>query len=99
MNKDRREFLADVGRGMLIASVGPSLAADLGLAIAHAEEPPRSTTPAHLEPLVSLMQETPLDKLQPLLVEKLKAGVELRTLVAAGAVANARKYDYNEEGS
>ncbi len=29
---DRREFLADVGRGMLVASVGPALAADLGLA-------------------------------------------------------------------
>ena len=30
--KTRREFLADVGRGMLIAAVGSSTAADLGLA-------------------------------------------------------------------
>ena len=33
MNRSRREFLADVGRGMLLASVGPALAADLGLAL------------------------------------------------------------------
>jgi hypothetical protein len=32
MGQSRREFLADVGRGMLIASVGSSLAVDLGLA-------------------------------------------------------------------
>ena len=35
MNRNnRREFLADVGRGMLVASVGPALAHDLGLASA-----------------------------------------------------------------
>ncbi len=28
----RRDFLADVGRGMLVASVGSTLAQDLGLA-------------------------------------------------------------------
>ncbi len=28
----RREFLADVGRGMLVAGVGSALAQDLGLA-------------------------------------------------------------------
>ena len=28
----RREFLVDVGRGMLVASVGSTLAQDLGLA-------------------------------------------------------------------
>ena len=30
--KNRREFLADVGRGTLIAAVGSSTATDLGLA-------------------------------------------------------------------
>jgi len=30
MNRNRREFLGDVGKGMLIASVGAGLAADLG---------------------------------------------------------------------
>ena len=37
----RREFLADVGRGMLIASVGPALALDLGLSPALADETPQ----------------------------------------------------------
>ena len=45
-----------------------------------------------LEPLVALMQETPIDKLLPLLVEKMKAGTDLRTLTAAGALANARTF-------
>jgi hypothetical protein len=39
-----------------------------------------------MEPLVSLMQETPPDELIPLLVEKLQAGTSLKTLVAAGAL-------------
>ena len=30
-NQSRRAFLADVGRGMLVASVGAAIAADLGL--------------------------------------------------------------------
>jgi hypothetical protein len=34
MNRERREFLTDVGRGMFIATIGPTLAADLGLATA-----------------------------------------------------------------
>ena len=36
-DSSRRDFLADVGRGMLIASVGPALAFDLGLASARAD--------------------------------------------------------------
>ena len=31
MDRTRREFLADVGRGMLVASVGTAIAADLEL--------------------------------------------------------------------
>ena len=42
MNRNRREFLADVGQGMLVASVGPALAADLGLAPAFAGDGPRT---------------------------------------------------------
>ena len=34
----RRSFLADVGKGMLVASVGATLASELGLAAAWAEE-------------------------------------------------------------
>src|SRR5262249_56564910 len=45
-----------------------------------------------LEPLTDLMQATPPDKLQPLLVDKLQAGTEIKTLVAAAALANARQF-------
>jgi hypothetical protein len=90
MNPDRRQFLADVGKGMLVASIGPALASDLGLAAARADEATARLNFGKLEPLVRLMQETPADKLQPLLVERLKAGTELRELVSAGALANAR---------
>ena len=61
----RRRFLADVGRGMLVASVGTSLANDLGsrrLGALSRQAPPRLDF-GKLEPLVALMQETPPDKL------------------------------------
>ncbi len=88
----RREFLADVGRGMLVASVGYGMATDLGLAPAFAAEPSDALNFGALEPLVCLMQETPANKLLPLLAGKLKSGTELRRLVAAAALANARTF-------
>ncbi|MCH7725249.1 MAG: hypothetical protein IH991_02020 [Planctomycetes bacterium] len=90
--KTRRKFLADVGKGMLIGSIGSALAFDLGLAPVFADDDGGRLSFGTLEPLVGLMQETPPDKLQPLLVEKLKSGADLRTLVAAGALANARTF-------
>jgi hypothetical protein len=90
--RDRREFLADVGRGMLVASVGPAVAAELGLARTFAADGSDRLTFGDREPLVSLMQETPADKLLPLLVAKLKDGADLGTLVAAAALANARTF-------
>jgi hypothetical protein len=90
---NRREFLADVGRGMLIAGLGPALAADLGLARADAAEAGKDRLNfGTLEPLVALMQETPLNRLLPALVEKHLAGTDLRTLTAAAALANARTF-------
>ena len=89
---NRREFLADVGRGMLVASVGSATAFDLRIATALADEVGERLTFGKMEPLVSLMQETPPDKLIPQLVEKLQAGTSLKTLVAAGALANARAF-------
>ena len=80
--RGRREFLADVGRGMLAGSVGVSLAAELGLGSVFAEDGADFPTFGELEPLVSLMQEAPLAKLQPLLVEKLRGGTDLRTPVS-----------------
>ena len=90
--RSRREFLADVGRGMLAGSVGVSLATELGLGSVFAEDGADFPTFGELEPLVSLMQDAPLAKLQPLLVEKLRGGTDLRTLTAAGALANARTF-------
>ena len=90
--RTRRAFLGDVGKGMLIATIGPALAADLGLAKAAetAGEPPLSF--GELEKLVCLLQETPINKLNALLVEKIRGGTDLKTLTGAGALANARTF-------
>jgi hypothetical protein len=90
--RTRRDFLADVGKGMLIAGVGPALAADLGLASAHAADGPDRLSFGDREPLVSLLQETPADKLLPVLVDRLKDGARPADLVAAAALANARTF-------
>ena len=91
-DRNRREFLADVGKGMLVASLGSALAADLELAPAWAGEGADTLTFGKMEPLVALMQETPISKLVPVLIEKIKGGTDLRTLTAAGALANARTF-------
>lgn len=88
----RREFLADVGRGTLIATVGSGLAAELGLGSAAAADAPESLDFGAHESLVRLMQETPVNKLLSALAEKLKSGTDLRTLVSAAALANARTF-------
>lgn len=88
----RREFLTDVSRGALAASVGISMASELGLAPAFAAEPSESLDFGALEPLVRLMQETSPAKLFPALTEKMKAGTDLRQLTAAAALANARTF-------
>jgi hypothetical protein len=92
--RTRRELFADVGRGMFAAGLGFGVASDLGLAPAWAaagDEPARLTF-GDLEPLVAFLQETPADKLLPAAVEKLNAGTELKSLVAAAALANARAF-------
>ena len=70
MNHNRREFLADVGKGMLVASVGPALAAELGLSTVQAADGPDRLTFGDREPLVSLLQDTPAAKLLPILADK-----------------------------
>ena len=42
--------------------------------------------------LASFLQDTPTTKLIPALVQKLKDGLDLKTLVAAGSLANAREF-------
>src|SRR5437870_3426562 len=88
----RREFLSSVGQGMLIASVGASLASEMGLAIARADELAEPLSFGPQEPLVVLMQETPIARLLPTLVERLNGGTDLKTLVSAAALANARTF-------
>ncbi|HXU77016.1 MAG TPA: hypothetical protein VN794_10625 [Methylomirabilota bacterium] len=88
----RREFLADVGRGMVIATVGYGVARELCLAPAFAAEAVDALDFGPLEPLVRFMQETPADKLVPALAGKLKGGADLQRLVAAAALANARTF-------
>ena len=90
--RTRREFLGSVGQGMLVASVGFSLASDLGLSRAWGEESDERLSFGPLDPLVALMQETPIDRLLPTLVERLQGGEDLGRLVAAGALANARTF-------
>lgn len=46
-DSNRREFLADVGRGMLVANLGSVVAADLELAPAWAGEAPESLRSAN----------------------------------------------------
>jgi hypothetical protein len=92
MLNSRRGFLADVCRGTLIATVGSQVASELGLAGAFATEAPATLDFGEIEPLVRLMQETPADKLLPLLADRLHSGMELKRLVQAGALANARTF-------
>lgn len=91
--QSRRGFLSDVGRGTLMATIGPALAMDLGLTPAvYAGDAEPALHFGDFEPLVALLQETPVERLQRTLVTRLKEGVSLKTLVAAGALANARTF-------
>ena len=89
----RREFLSDVTRGMIIAGLGPGLANQLGVSSAFSDEGPGSLDFGDLHPLVDLIQGTPPDKLQPILVKKLKNGdTGPRQLIAAASLANAETF-------
>lgn len=87
---NRRAFLADVGRGMLAAGLGASLANDLGFSTAFAEAGSDSIALGDYAALVELMRSTPAEKLQPLLAGMVLQGqTDLKKLTAAGALANA----------
>lgn len=91
-NRTRRELFADIGKGMIAASVGTAFAADLGFGTAFAAEESTRLTFGDLDPLVNFLQETPPDKLVAGVVAKLKSGTELKQLVAAAALTNARAF-------
>src|SRR5687767_10067209 len=88
----RRDFFTQVGSGMVAASIGASLADDLGFSTAFAADGPEELIFGPLEPLVALMQETPANRLLPLLSDRLRQGTSPRDLLAAGALANARTF-------
>lgn len=93
MKRNRREFLGHVGTGMLVAGVGGSLAAELGVSTAFASEGPDAIDFGKLRPLVARIQETPAPKLQETLLKQLKAGeTDLKQLTAAAALANAETF-------
>lgn len=79
---------------MLTASIGASLAHELGISTAYAEEEDSKTLSfGKLDKLVALMEETPPDQLQRIAVKKLKAGkADLHSLMRAAALANARSF-------
>jgi hypothetical protein len=78
---------------MLVATVGAGVAGDLGLSpLLAAESASDQITFGDLEPLVRLMQDTPANKLMPLLVDQIRGGTDLKTLTTAGALANVRSF-------
>ncbi len=92
-NRSRRAFLTSVGQGTLVATLGPSMALDLGIvprAFANDLETP--LTFGNLERLVCAMQETPIGKLQNDLAQRLSQGETLKNMIAAAALANARTF-------
>lgn len=87
---NRRAFLSDVGRGMLAAGLGTSLANDLGYSTAFAAQGADSIALGEYSGLVELMRNTPAQRLQPLLAKLVLTGqTDLKKLTAAGALANA----------
>src|SRR4029450_11265377 len=91
----RREFLQEVGGGMLAVLVGPALAAALGLAAEdnkYDRSKPASGTPRPPPRPPELLQQPPTDRLLPALDERLKKGATLKQLIAAAAFANVRAF-------
>lgn len=87
---NRRAFLSDAGRGMLAVGLGTSLATELGFSTAFAAEGSESIPLGPYAALVDLMRGTPANKLQPILAQRLLKGeTDLKSLIAAGALANA----------
>lgn len=87
---NRRAFMQDIGRGMLAAGLGASLAGDLGIQTSFASDADLGVPLGPYASLVELMRATPAEQLQPQLAAMLRRGeTDLRQLTAAGALANA----------
>jgi len=78
---------------MLLAGVGASVVAELGFGSSLWIDDDMALDFGPLRPLVDLMQQTPPDRLQVELIERLKRGeVDLHQLTAAAALANAESF-------
>ena len=86
-HRSRRDFLADVGRGMLVASLGSATAIDLGITPCAAEEPTQRLTFGQAQPLVGRCSCRKLPRISccPTWSAKLKTGTDLKTLVTSAA--------------
>lgn len=96
--RDRREFLFALGGGLALGGVGTAGLAGSGLEAAFLGLDGERLDFGEAQRLVDLLTVTPLERLQPLLVEQIHGGVSLEKLTAAGALANARAFggqDYN----
>ena len=92
VHHNRRQFLVEVGRGMITASLGLTAASQLAMASTFVVQEPEPLSFGAFEPLVGLLTDTPADKLVRTVAEKLRTGTSLRDLVTAGALANARTF-------
>lgn len=90
--RNRRQFLADWGRWVIAAGVGPLVAEELGSSRLFAEENEGRLTFGEQERLVSLLEETPPEEVARVVTQQLQQGVSLADLVAAAALGNARKF-------
>jgi hypothetical protein len=77
---------------MVTATVRAGLSRDLGFSTAFADEEPARLTFGAIEPLVTMMQETPPARLVPQVVERLRGGTSIREIAAAMSLANARTF-------
>lgn len=90
--RSRRRFLSELGASMAVISLGPAVASDLGWHPGPLD-PVDSPRDREMDALVDLITDTSPDRLQPLLVERLRKGtVDLTQIVAATALANACKF-------
>ncbi|MCA9149064.1 MAG: hypothetical protein KDA92_07195 [Planctomycetales bacterium] len=88
----RRNFLSYVGCGSFLATLGTH-AIDMGfVSQAFAEDLDTRLDFGDFEPLVCALQETPSERLQPWVVAQMRNGVELKKLIGAAALANARTF-------
>ena len=83
----RREFLADVGRGMLLATVGSGLASELSLAPAFAADAPDTFCDALQTPRAS-----------PITFDILRARGAEALLVSDSEVAEAMRFAWEKHG-